>query len=356
MFFLARLLAKKRAMQAKKKAIAAAKARARAIAARKKAIAAAKARARKIAAQKRAAAAAAARARKIAAQRKAAAAAAARARKIAAQKKAAAAAAARARKIAAKKKAAAAARARAAAARKKAAAAARARAAAAKRKAAAAARARAAAAKKKAAAAAAARARAAAAARKSGLRADRTYLIENVVTGRYVFDAANKVVTKRGAEGGWIGKYVKPALGVDANYYNKAVFRLVRRKNGTYFIEGAKSNRYLFDAGVKLNLKKKRRGAEGGWVGKTMKPAVTADANYYNRAIWVLENKGKGNYFIRNQETNRYLFLGGSKVTKRGREGGWVAKTVPSVLTTDANYYNRALFRFVNFGSIKAKL
>ena len=87
-----------------------------------------------------------------------------------------------------------------------------------------------------------------------------------------------------------------------------------------------------------------------------MKPAVTADANYYNRAIWILENKGKGNYFIRNQETNRYLFLGGSKVSKRGAEGGWVAKTVPSVLTTDANYYNRALFKFVDFGSIKAKL
>merc|ERR1712150_216421 len=184
--------------------------------------------------------------------------------------------------------------------------------------------------------------------------------IENTVSGRYVFDAAVNYSRKdglawvdpkkRGGEGGWVGKYVKPALGVDANYYNRAIFRMVKRKDGTYFIEAARSNRYLFDAGVKLNLKKAKRGAEGGWIAKTIKAAVTADSNYYNRAIWILGNKGKGNYFIRNKETDRYLFWGGAEanVSKvRGKEGGWTAKTVSPVITTDANYYNRALFKFV---------
>ena len=46
-------------------------------------------------------------------------------------------------------------------------------------------------------------------------------------------------------------------------------------------------------------------------------------------------------YFIENLETQWYLFQDGDKIRgKRGSEGG--AQSAPSAVGADANYYNRA--------------
>jgi len=52
---------------------------------------------------------------------------------------------------------------------------------------------------------------------------------------------------------------------------------------------------------------------------------------------------------IENLETKRYLFSDGNPIKgKRGDEGGWLASSgfaSPKVVGSDANYYNRALWK-----------
>ena len=175
-----------------------------------------------------------------------------------------------------------------------------------------------------------------------------TSFIESVLTGRYAFDACKATVDpmNRGSEGGWNHKNVKSARCVDGNYYDKAMWRFLSRDDGTFFIEAKTSNRFLLDPGEKIDPK--NRGAEGGWVGENVQPVVTADANYNNRAIWRLVSQGDKTFVIENEETHRYLFCGGSEenvADKRGKEGGWVQKTVPDLITVDANYYNRVIWK-----------
>ena len=56
---------------------------------------------------------------------------------------------------------------------------------------------------------------------------------------------------------------------------------------------------------------------------------VGADANYYNRAYWKVETQGNGKYFIVYVETQRYLFQDGPEIKgDRGSEGRWLASSV----------------------------
>ena len=130
-------------------------------------------------------------------------------------------------------------------------------------------------------------------------------------------------------------------VGADANYYNRAYWKIIPKGNGSFFIENVQSERYLFQTGLRIQGE---RGAEGGWLASSgfEAPAVIgADANYYNRAYWRFVPRGNGSFFIENVQSERYLFQDGPHIKgERGAEGGWLAS--PAVVGADANYHNRA--------------
>lgn len=181
-----------------------------------------------------------------------------------------------------------------------------------------------------------------------------TYLIENAVTQRYVFQDGNPIQGNRGDEKGWLahsGFQSPKVVGADANYYNRAYWKITHCGDGKHTFENMETKRLLLQDGEPLHGD---RGEEGGWLSHSgfQSPQVLgADANYYNRALWYILLQSNGNYFIENFETSRYLFQDGEPIKgKRGAEGGWLAHSgfeSPNVVGADANYYNRAYFRFV---------
>ena len=120
--------------------------------------------------------------------------------------------------------------------------------------------------------------------------------------------------------------------------------------NKPVLIENLETKRYAFSAGDPI---KGNRGDEGGWLsssGFQSPNVVGTDANYYNRALWKITPAG--DYFvIENVETKRYAFSAGDPIKgKRGDEGGWLSSSgfqSPNVVGTDANYYNRALWKII---------
>ena len=177
--------------------------------------------------------------------------------------------------------------------------------------------------------------------------AEGTYLIENVETYRYLFQDGPEIKGNRGDEGGWLsfsGYEAPNVVGADANYYNRAYWKIIPQGEEKYFIENVETKRYLFSTGAKLEG---GRGGEGGW---TKAPKIVgADANYYNRAYWKIIPQGDGKYFIENVVTRRHIFQDGSEVKgNRGGEGGWKASSgfeAPTVVGADANYDNRAYWK-----------
>ena len=114
------------------------------------------------------------------------------------------------------------------------------------------------------------------------------------------------------------------------------------------FIENKETKRYLFSDGEPI---KGERGAEGGWKassGFESPKIVGADANYYNRALWIIYQSGD-DFIIENKETRRYLFCDGEPIKgERGAERGWKATSgfeSPKIVGADANYYNRASWK-----------
>ena len=183
---------------------------------------------------------------------------------------------------------------------------------------------------------------------------DGIFFIENVVTQRYVFQDGKPIKGKRGDERGWLahsGFQSPKVVGSDANYYNRAYWKITYIGDGKHTIENVETKRLLFQDGEPLHGD---RGEEGGWLshsGFQSPNVVGADANYYNRALWRILRQSNGEYFIENIETKRYLFQDGDPIkARRGAEGGWLAHSgfeSPSVVGADANYYNRAYFRFI---------
>jgi hypothetical protein len=187
-----------------------------------------------------------------------------------------------------------------------------------------------------------------------------SFLFESVETGRYLFDSAFGVASegvhvgeKRGQEGGWVHNNVKPALMSDANYNNKALWKLVKHESGCFLIEAVETGRVLFDSAPDGHVADKRC-QEGGWVHEGIKPALMADANYYNRALWKIVVHDEG-VFIESIVTGRYLFDSADGIAsegvhvgdKRGQECGWVHNNVKPAVMADANYYNKALWKLV---------
>ncbi|BAZ27592.1 hypothetical protein NIES4074_00190 [Cylindrospermum sp. NIES-4074] len=177
-------------------------------------------------------------------------------------------------------------------------------------------------------------------------------LIENLVTKRYLFSDGDPIKGNRGDEGGWLisSGFASPkVVGADANYYNRALWKIIPSGN-SYLIENQETKRYLFSDGDPI---KGNRGDEGGWLissGFASPKVVGTDANYYNRALWKIIPNGD-NFIIENQETKRYLFSDGDPIKgNRGDEGGWLISSgfaSPKVVGTDANYYNRALWKII---------
>ena len=177
--------------------------------------------------------------------------------------------------------------------------------------------------------------------------------IENLETKRYLFSDGAPIKGNRGAEGGWKASsgFESPnVVGADANYYNRAIW-IISQSGNNFMIENQETKRYLFSDGAPI---KGDRGAEGGWKassGFESPKVVGADANYYNRALWNIYQSGN-NFIIENQETKRYLFADGAPIKgDRGAEGGWKASSgfeSPNVVGADANYYNRALWQMID--------
>ena len=181
---------------------------------------------------------------------------------------------------------------------------------------------------------------------------DTPVLIESLETKRYLFADGPPIKGDRGAEGGWLASsgFESPkVVGADANYYNRAYW--VIRQSGEYvLIENQATQRYLFADGPPI---KGDRGAEGGWLassGFESPKVVGADANYYNRAFWTIYQVSE-NFIFENQATQRYLFADGAPIKgDRGAEGGWLASSgfeSPNVVGADANYYNRAYWKII---------
>jgi hypothetical protein len=170
------------------------------------------------------------------------------------------------------------------------------------------------------------------------------YVIENVETRHYLFQEGERIKGEPGDEGGWLahsGFQAPRVVGADANYNNRALWRIIPQGGGKYLIQHFETQRYLLQDGGKI---KGRRGAEGGWLassGFKSPPVVGADANYYNLAYWKILPQGGGKYFIESTETQRYLFQDGPKIKS---ERGTSSSKQP-VVGADANYYNRAYWR-----------
>ena len=143
------------------------------------------------------------------------------------------------------------------------------------------------------------------------------YFIENVSTKRYLFSTGDKIKCNRGDEGGWLSS--PNCVGADANYYNRAYWKFVPQGDGKYFIENLETERYLFQTGDKIKGDRGAEGGWLCNSGFEAPSCVGADANYYNRAYWKLEPQGEDRYFIVNVETQRYLFQDGSEI--KGNRG-----------------------------------
>ena len=129
-----------------------------------------------------------------------------------------------------------------------------------------------------------------------------TYIIENVETERYLFQDGEKIKGNRGDEGGWLassGFQAPPVLGADANYYNRAYWKIIPQGDDRYFVENVETKRYLFQDGEKI---KGEWGDEGGWLassGFQAPPVLGADANCYNRATGRSFHKAMASTFLK---------------------------------------------------------
>ncbi len=111
--------------------------------------------------------------------------------------------------------------------------------------------------------------------------------------------------------------------------------------NKPVIIENQETHRELFSDGKPITGE---RGDEKGWKassGFESPDILGTDANYYNRALWKIIPQKNDSFIIENQETHRYLFSDGKPITgERGDEGGWKASSgfeSPKVVGADAN-------------------
>jgi hypothetical protein len=186
-----------------------------------------------------------------------------------------------------------------------------------------------------------------------------TVFIESVANERYLSEAGpdGRVGSIREREGGWTGKNNKPVVSADADYYNRARWKLVPTFD--------KNTRLVVGKRVRLMPNFKQvpgKATEGplrpGDVGELIedyKGLDTYQVRFNGITHWYEEGtigylSQPDEFFIESAVTERYLFEAGpeDKVGSiRGREGGWKSENNTAVLTADANYYDRAKWKIV---------
>ena len=184
---------------------------------------------------------------------------------------------------------------------------------------------------------------------------NRVVFIENSATKRFLFSDGkpikgenSKVIeVMRGAEGGWLNHVDygnRNVVGSDANYYNRAYW-VIKQSGDAFLLGNAETKRYLLSDGKPTEG---RRGSEAGLLecfGSNNPNVVGADANYLDRALWNIYKIGN-DFIFENKVTKRYLFSDGEPIKgKRGAEGGWIHS--PNILGADANYHNRAYWQIL---------
>ena len=179
---------------------------------------------------------------------------------------------------------------------------------------------------------------------------EKWYIFENVETKRILFQTGPAIKGKRRAEGGW--SQAPAVVGTDDNYDGRAVWKVIPQGGDKYFIENILTKRYLFQSGPVIEGKRGDEGGSKASSGFQAPAVLGTDANYYNRAYWKLipqRSVGRHIYLIENVHTKRYVFQEGPKIKgRRGEEGGWLASSgfkAPAVVGADANYYNRAYWK-----------
>ena len=94
------------------------------------------------------------------------------------------------------------------------------------------------------------------------------------------------------------GFQAPPVLGADANYYNQAYWKIIPQGDDRYFVENVETKRYLFQDGEKIKGERGDEGGWLASSGFQAPPVLGADANYYNRAYWKIIPQGDGKYFF----------------------------------------------------------
>jgi hypothetical protein len=142
----------------------------------------------------------------------------------------------------------------------------------------------------------------------------------------------------------FFGTFISVAPSASALSINELVNRPVK-------IENQETKRYLFSDGSPIKGPRGSEGGWSASSGFASPNVVGADANYYDRALWKIKPTKGDSFVIENQETKRYLFSDGSPIKgPRGSEGGWLASSgfaSPNVVGADANYYDRALWKII---------
>ena len=164
------------------------------------------------------------------------------------------------------------------------------------------------------------------------------YSIQNLATERYLFQTGDGLSGTRGTEGGWQssnGFEAPHVVGADNNNSNRVLWTIIPQDGNRYIIENDETKRYLFQDGHKIG----EREDEKGWA---QAPSVLGtDANYYNRAYWRIIPQDGDKYIFENVETGRYLLQDGDKI--QGKPGD--ESKAPPVVGADANYCSRAYWK-----------
>lgn len=159
--------------------------------------------------------------------------------------------------------------------------------------------------------------------------------IKNPATNRYLF-ASGSVVDR--AEYGWSNS--PKVIGTDTNYYGLGYWKLIPKGNN-FYIKNFKTNRFLFSTGGIST------GSDYGWLG--MPQPVVTDADYYDRAPWRVKKWDSNTYRLQNNFSKRYLMQTGSVVN--GWEGGWLKSPSVAEVGSESNFYGRATWKIEGAGT-----
>ena len=137
-----------------------------------------------------------------------------------------------------------------------------------------------------------------------------TYSVKNAKTERLLLQKGEALTSERGSEGGVSStKYLSAA---DANYYNRAKWGIKNQGEGHYIFENTETGRYLYADGDEVLQ------YDCGYEGRVEEAPLClgSDANYENRALWRIIDNGDGRYLIRSVVNYRYLLCLGETPTK----------------------------------------